>query len=110
LRIFVKEGIAFASFGTNDLIQLVLGIDRNSERLAKMSSPFHPAILRSMKMVIDVCNDYGVESSICGESGSLPEMAKILVSYGIKSISCDIDAIDIIRAVVYQEEQKLVSK
>jgi phosphoenolpyruvate synthase/pyruvate phosphate dikinase len=105
-----KEGIAFASFGTNDLIQLVLGIDRNNERLAKMSSPFHPAILRSMKMVTDVCNDYGVESSICGESGSLSEMAKILVGYRIKSISCNIDVIDTIRAVVYQEEQKLVSK
>lgn len=47
-----KEGIAFASFGTNDLTQLVLGIDRNDERLAKMSSPFHPAVLRSMKMVM----------------------------------------------------------
>lgn len=105
-----KEGISFASFGTNDLIQLVLGVDRNNERLTKMSSPFHPAILRSMKMVINVCNDYGVESSICGESGSLSEMAKILVDYGIKSISCNIDAIDTIRAVVYQEEQKLVSK
>lgn len=102
-----KEGIAFASFGTNDLAQLVLGIDRNNERLAKLSSPFHPAILRSMKMVIDVCNDYGVESSICGESGSMSEMAKILVGYGIKSISCNIDVIDTIRAVVYHEEQKL---
>jgi pyruvate, water dikinase len=105
-----KEGIAFASFGTNDLTQLVLGIDRNNERLAKMSSPFHPAVLRSMKMVIEVCNEYGVETSICGESGSLPEMAKILVDYGIKSISCNMDVIDTIRAVVFQEEQKLASK
>lgn len=104
-----KEGIAFASFGTNDLTQLVLGIDRNNERLAKMASPFHPAILRSMKMVIDVCSAYGVESSICGESGSLSEMAKILVSYGIKNISCNMDVIATIRAIVYQEEQKLVS-
>ena len=105
-----KEGITFASFGTNDLTQLVLGIDRNNERLAKMSSPFHPAVLRSMKMVIEVCNEYGVETSICGESGSLPEMAKILVGYGIKSISCNMDVIDTIRAVVFQEEQKLASK
>lgn len=104
-----KEGIAFASFGTNDLTQLVLGIDRNNERLAKMASPYHPAVLRSMKMVIDVCNAYGVETSICGESGSLSEMAKILVGYGIKSISCNMDVIATIRAVVYQEEQKLVS-
>ncbi len=101
-----KEGkIDFASFGTNDLTQLVLGIDRNNERLAKLSSAFHPAVLRSIKMVIDACNRFGVETSICGESGSSPEMARILVRYGIKSVSCNVDAIDTIRAAVFQEEQ-----
>ncbi|MEW5839824.1 MAG: putative PEP-binding protein, partial [Thermoproteota archaeon] len=100
-------GIAFASFGTNDLTQLTLGIDRGEERLAKISSPFHPAVLRSMKKVIDVCNRYGVETSICGEAGSDPEMAKILVGYGIRSISCNIDAIAAIRTAVHQKEQEL---
>lgn len=99
-----KEGIAFASFGTNDLTQLTLGVDRNNERLAKLSSEFHPAVLRSMKQTIDVCNRYRVESSVCGESGSDPDMAKILVGYGIKSISCNADAISAIRAAVYEQE------
>lgn len=98
--------IAFASFGTNDLVQLALGIDRNNERLANISSPLHSAVLRLMKMVIDSCNKFGVETSICGESGSNPETAKILVKYGISSISCNIDAIDSIRQVVFQQEQK----
>jgi len=102
--------IAFASFGTNDLIQLTLGIDRNNERLANVSSTLHPAILRSMKMVIDSCNKFGVETSICGESGSNSETVKILVNYGISSISCNIYAIDTIRRVVYQEEQKQDTK
>jgi pyruvate,water dikinase len=100
-----EEKIDFASFGTNDLTQLILGIDRNNESLAKLSSAFHPAVLRSMKMVIDICNQFGVETSICGESGSSPEMARILVRYGIKSVSCNMDAIDVIRSVVYHEEQ-----
>jgi pyruvate,water dikinase len=100
-----KEGISFASFGTNDLTQLILGIDRNNERLAKWSSVFHPAVLKSMKIVIDVCNRFGVETSICGESGSQPEMARTLVEYGIKSISCNRDAIDMIRSTVFKEEQ-----
>lgn len=99
-----KEGIAFASFGTNDLTQLVLGIDRNNERLAKLSSEFHPAVLRCMKKVINICHSYEIETSICGESGSDPEMVKILMKYGIKSISCNIDAIDTIRNVIYDEE------
>jgi pyruvate, water dikinase len=106
---FCKEAaIAFASFGTNDLIQLTLGVDRNSERLANIYSSSHPSILRSMKTVINTCNQFGVESSICGESGSSPEMAKILVKYGIRSISCNIDAIDAIRAAVYEQEQEQV--
>lgn len=100
-------GIAFASLGTNDLIQLILGIDRNNEKLAKSYNAFHPAVLDSLKKVIEVCNEFGIESSICGESGSSPEMAKILVSYGIRSISCNIDAIDTIRKVVFEEERKL---
>lgn len=102
-----REGIAFASFGTNDLAQLTLGIDRGNERLANMSSAFHPAVLRSMKGVIDVCNLYGVETSICGEAGSDPEMVKTLVKYGITSISCNIDAINAIRIAVQEKEQEL---
>jgi pyruvate,water dikinase len=106
-----KEGrIAFASFGTNDLIQLTLGADRNNERLSNISSVLHPAILRSMKMVIDTCKKYGVETSICGESGSSPETAKILVKYGINSISSNIDSIDTIRRAIYEQEQAIVTK
>jgi pyruvate,water dikinase len=101
--------IAFASFGTNDLIQLTLGADRNNERLSNISSVLHPAILRSMKMVIDTCNKYGVETSICGESGSSPDVAKILVRYGIKSISSNIDAIETIRRAIYEQEQGVSS-
>jgi pyruvate,water dikinase len=99
-----KLGINFASFGTNDLVQLILGIDRNNEKLAKSYNPFHPAVLDSLKKVIEVCNEFGIESSICGESGSSPEMARILVNLGIKSISCNIDAVDTIRRVVFEEE------
>jgi pyruvate, water dikinase len=98
--------IGFASFGTNDLVQLTLGVDRNNEKLAKISSAFHPAVLASLKMVIETCNKFGIETSICGESGSSPEMAKILLKYGIKSISCNIDAVDTIRAVVNQQERE----
>jgi len=48
-----------------------------------------------------------VETSICGESGSQSEMAQILVRYGIKSISCNRDAIETISTTVFEEEQRL---
>jgi len=102
-----NEVISFVSFGTNDLTHLVLGIDRNNERWAKLSSVYHPAVLQCIKMVIDVCNRFEVETSICGESGSQSEMAQILVRYGIKSISCNRDAIETISTTVFEEEQRL---
>jgi pyruvate,water dikinase len=105
---FCKEGIDFISFGTNDLTQLTLGIDRNNEKLTKIFSPFHPAVLKQMKYVIDICKKYGVETSICGEAGSDPKMAEILVEYGIDSISANIDAVDKIRMAVARKERELI--
>lgn len=107
---FCREGIEFVSFGTNDLTQLTLGIDRNNAKIAHLHSEFHPAVLKMLKHVISVCNRYNVESSICGEAGSNPEMAKILVKAGIGSVSCNIDAIDKIRAAVFTTEKELIDK
>ena len=56
---------------------------------------------------MEVCNRLGIETSICGESGSQSEMAQILVRYGIKSISCNRDAIDLIKTPVFKEEQRM---
>ncbi|MEM5805232.1 MAG: phosphoenolpyruvate synthase [Candidatus Aenigmatarchaeota archaeon] len=105
---FCKEGIDFVSFGTNDLTQLVLGVDRNNERIAKLFSETHPAVLKLLKYVIKVCNRYNIETSICGEAGSSPEMVRYLVKNGIKSVSCNIDALDKIRKVVLETEREMI--
>ncbi len=106
---FCKEGIDFVSFGTNDLTQLVLGIDRNNERLSKSFDEMHPAVLALLKSVIETCKRYGVESSICGEAGSRSEMVERLVEFGISSVSANIDALDNIRAAVAQKEKQIKS-
>ena len=80
---FCKEGIAFASIGSNDLTQSVLCVDRNNARISGLYSEFHPAVLNLIEHTIKTCNKYNIESSICGESGSNPEMAKNLVGFGI---------------------------
>ncbi|MFZ0843505.1 MAG: phosphoenolpyruvate synthase, partial [Nitrosotalea sp.] len=103
---FCKEGIDFASFGTNDLTMLTLGIDRNNAKIAKLHSEFHPSVLYMLHHVIDICNKYDVESSICGEAGSNPEMVKQLVKWGIKSISCNMDAVNKIRKAVLSVEKE----
>ena len=101
-----KEGISFISFGTNDLTQLTLGIDRNNERIAKLFNEMHPAVLGEIKMVIDTCKRYGVETSICGQAASKPEMAEWLIRHGIDSLSVNIDAIEEIRQLVARIESE----
>lgn len=95
-----SEGIDFISFGTNDLTQLTLGIDRNNERLARIYDEMHPAVLRLLEMVISVCKSYGVKTSICGQAGSRVEMAKFLAKKGISSISANIDSVELIREAI----------
>lgn len=92
-----SEGIDFISFGTNDLTQLTLGIDRNNERLARLYDEMHPGVLRLLEMVISVCKSYGVKTSICGQAGSRAEMAQFLAKKGISSISANVDAVKLIR-------------
>jgi len=104
----IAEGIDFASFGTNDLTQLTLGLDRNNERIQKHFTALHPAILRQLKYVIEKCRKAGVKTSICGQAASNPEMASKLIRYGISSLSANIDAVKEIRAVVLREEKKMI--
>lgn len=102
-----KEGISFASFGTNDLTQLTLGIDRNNQKIAKLFDEMHPAVLGEIAAVIKVCKKYGVETSVCGQAGSKQEMVSFLVHQGIDSISANVDVIDTIRQVVADMEKKV---
>ncbi|WP_456368989.1 phosphoenolpyruvate synthase [Thermococcus sp.] len=104
----IKEGLDFVSFGTNDLTQYTLAIDRDNDRIAYLYDEKHPAVLKLIKHVIKVAKKYGVETSICGQAGSDPKMAKILVRLGIDSISANPDAVELIRKTVAQEEQKLI--
>jgi pyruvate,water dikinase len=105
---FLKAGINFASFGTNDLIQYTIAIDRNNENVADMYNPQHPAVLTLIHNSIQQCRAYGVECSICGQAGSDPKMAIWLVEHGITSISANIDAIAKIREAVAKTEKRII--
>ncbi len=102
---FIAEGINFASFGTNDLTQYTLAVDRNNENVASLFSELHPAVLKQIEYVVDKCNEAGVTTSICGQAGSYPEMVKRLVEIGITSISANIDAVEVVRETVARAER-----
>lgn len=105
---FIRAGIRFASFGTNDLVQYTLAIDRNNQNVAGMYEPKHPAVLALIDSAIRCCRKHGVEISICGQAGSEPPMVKWLVEHGITSVSANIDAIAKIRETVARTEQQII--
>lgn len=86
-----EEGLDFISFGTNDLTQYILAIDRGNEKVQEFYNEMNPAVLYQMEFVIRVCKRYKVETSICGQAGSRKEMVKFLVGKNIDSISVNAD-------------------
>ena len=105
----IKEcGITFISFGTNDLTQYTLAVDRNNENVAYLYSEKHPAVLKLIEHVINVCKKYGVKTSICGQAGSDPKFAEILVRMGIDSISANPYAVQRVRETVARIEKKII--
>ncbi|TMT85705.1 phosphoenolpyruvate synthase [Haloterrigena sp. H1] len=103
-----EAGIDFASFGTNDLTQYTLAVDRNNENVADRFDELHPAVLRLIGNVIETCREHDVDTSICGQAGSKPEMVQYLVNEGISSISANIDAVRDVQHEVKRVEQKLL--
>ncbi|MFB6255567.1 MAG: phosphoenolpyruvate synthase, partial [Haloplanus sp.] len=104
----IDEGIDFVSFGTNDLTQYVLAVDRNNEHVSDRFDELHPQVLAIMGDTIDACRAAGVDASICGQAGSQPEMVDFLVRKGITSISANIDAVADVLDEVDRVESRLI--
>jgi phosphoenolpyruvate-protein phosphotransferase (PTS system enzyme I) len=111
--LLAKE-VDFFSVGTNDLIQYSLAIDRTNEHLSHLYEPLHPAILRSLKMVVDAAHAAGIDACICGEMAGDPFFLPILLGLGFDELSMSPPSIlrvkQILRRCSLAETQVLVSK
>jgi len=103
-----ETGLDFVSFGTNDLTQYTLAVDRNNGNVADRFDELHPAILNLMSQVIGACREHDVSTSICGQAASKPQMVNFLVDEGVTSISPNIDAVRDVQHEVKRVEQRLL--
>ncbi len=77
----------FFSVGTNDLIQYMIGVDRNNEDVSSLYSPVHPAILHILKNIYEKVSESGKPISICGELAGDGRYIGVLIGLGYRSFS-----------------------
>jgi len=77
----------FFSIGTNDLIQYLLAIDRGNDRIAHLYEPSHPAVLRTLKRIVDDAHAQNLPVGVCGEMAGDPVYAPLLLGLGVDSLS-----------------------
>jgi pyruvate,water dikinase len=111
LEKFLEVGIDGISIGSNDLTQLILGIDRDSEKLADTFDERNEAVMVALERAVKVSKKMGVTSSICGQAPSVyPELTEKLVEWGITSVSISPDMIGTTREIIARAEAKLKQK
>ncbi|MCZ4540521.1 phosphoenolpyruvate synthase [Dietzia maris] len=106
---YATMGIDGVSIGSNDLTQLTLGVDRDSEVCADLFDSMDPAVLAFIDQIIDRCHESGLTVSLCGQAASTdPRMAEHLVRKGVTSVSVTPDYAEMTRRTVARAERTIL--
>ena len=106
---YVELGIDGISIGSNDLTQLMLGVDRDSEECAELFDESDAAVLDAIGQIVTTARKLGITSSLCGQAPSTkPEFVEHLVRAGITSVSVSPDAVARTRRAVAAAERRVL--
>ena len=90
--VLAKE-VDFFSIGTNDLTQYMLAVDRGNENVSYLYSALNPAVLRSIKRIIECAHSAGIEVGMCGEAAADERMLPLLLAYGLDEFSVSVSRV-----------------
>jgi pyruvate,water dikinase len=106
---YVKAGVQGISIGTNDLTQLLLGVDRDQGELAAAFDERHLVVTQAIAQIIQLARQANIPCSICGQAPALyPELINSLVRWGITSISVEPEAVERTYVAIARAEQRLL--
>jgi len=106
---YARLGIDGLSIGTNDLTQLVLGVDRDSDICEDLFDTMDPAVLATIDLILDRARAVGMTTSLCGQAvSSAPALAEHLVRRGINSVSVTPDTVEQTRRTVGMAERRIL--
>ncbi|HHT81316.1 MAG TPA: phosphoenolpyruvate--protein phosphotransferase [Spirochaetales bacterium] len=107
----LAKKVDFFSIGTNDLIQYTIAVDRGNEKIAHLFQPFHPGVLRSLRMIVEKAHQANIPVSLCGEMASDPLCSVLLAGLGMDELSMGSQSLlqvrKILRSVSFEEAKQL---
>jgi phosphotransferase system enzyme I (PtsI) len=110
----IAEEVDFLCLGTNDLVQYLLAVDRDNEAVADWFRTLHPAVLRSIKTVLQAAERCEIPVVVCGEMAGSPVYAPVLLGLGATELSMNVNSIPRIRKIIseiaLEEAQEIVGK
>lgn len=110
----ILEESDFVSLGTNDLIQYLLAVDRDNENVASWYRTLHPAVLKSIRIVVEAAKRVNKPVIMCGEMAASPFYVPLLIGLGVTEFSMNLSSISRIRhlisGIAFEEAKQLADR
>lgn len=107
--LLAKE-VDFFSIGTNDLCQYMLAVDRMNQQIKDLYDPYHPAVLRLIRYVIEQGHLRGIPVGMCGELAGDPRATTLLLAMGLREFSMSAPAIPAIKDILLRSNAEAARK
>lgn len=110
----ILDEVDCVCLGTNDLVQYLLGVDRDNEAMSQWFRSLHPSVIRAIKTVVEAANAAGKAAVICGEMAGSPFYVPVLIGLGATELSMNVNSIlpvrNVISQIAFEETRELASR